>query len=76
MKSIVFVLLSFLSTTSFSQPDNLIGRWTNGFESYESSSYNDSMIVFCGGNLHEGDSAFILKVVSDSKFIITGFSSN
>lgn len=76
MKVILFPILLFLTFSSFAQHDKLIGSWTNGFESYGSSSYNDSLILFNGGNLHEGGSVFTVKVVSDSKFIITGREPN
>lgn len=76
MRLIFFAPLVFISTTAFSQPDNLIGRWTNGFEFYGSGVYNDSLIVFSGGNLHEGGSIFTVKVVDDNQFIIDGREPN
>ena len=68
-------LISF-SNTVFSQNDKLIGRWTNGFDSYGSNSYIDSTIIFNGGNLHEGGAVFTVKIVNDHKFIISGREPN
>ena len=76
MRLICSSIILFITSTAFSQNDKLIGRWTNGFESYGSNSYNDSTIIFNGGNLHEGGVVFTVKIVNDHKFIISGREPN
>jgi YARHG domain-containing protein len=59
MKRIALILLfSVYSIFSYSQLDDLLGNWTNGFVGYQSSIYNDSIIIFEGADLHEGGYAF------------------
>lgn len=59
-----FCLLSLLGLClqSVAQTTNLAGSWTNGVEIYSTEKMNDSIFLFTGGNLHEGGSAFAVKV--------------
>ena len=59
-----FALLSLLGLClqAVAQTNNLAGSWTNGVEIYSTEKMNDSTILFTGGNLHEGGSAFAVKI--------------
>ena len=73
---LLILFLILFSSIANSQQDNLISRWTDGFEFYGSTSYNDSLIVFYGGNLHKGGTVFTVKVINDQKYPITGREPN
>lgn len=73
IKSIIGLIVAlFVLHNSYCQQNKLAGRWTNGFESYSSGIHNDSLIVFHGGNLHEGGSVFTVEIIDDGHFILMG----
>ena len=73
MNKIFFTLLFLIySSFSYSQIENFSGKWTNGFVIFWSSTYNDSIVLFEGGDLHEGGSIFSVVLKSDKSNIIYG----
>ncbi len=70
MKRIALILLfSVYSIFSFSQLNDLVGKWTNGFVEYHSSIYNDSIVIFEVADLHEGGYAFSVILKQNEMFI-------
>jgi hypothetical protein len=57
-----FLPLLGLYLQSLSQTNNLSGNWTNGLEVYSSEKTNDSLLLFTGGDLHEGGYAFAVRI--------------
>lgn len=68
-----FFLLLLLASClrSVSQTNKLVGNWTNGLEIYSSGKINDSLVLFTGGDLHEGGAAFAVRVGRNNKLTIT-----
>jgi len=71
-KLYLILLFTLTSILTYSQNGELIGKWTNGFYFFWSNNYNDSIVLFEGGNLHEGGSAFSIVVKSDKSMFIYG----
>ncbi len=71
-KAFYFLFLLLITNHLFSQENELIGKWTNGLEYFWSEIYNDSLILFEGGNLHEGGSVFSVIQKPDKQFYIWG----
>lgn len=70
--NLIFLLL--ISLLTFGQNEDIFSTWTNGYEICSPKKYNDSLIVFSGGNLHEGYMMFTVKVLGDNKYLIIGLS--
>ena len=71
------IILFFLSSfTIHAQKSDFKTGWTNGFEFYDSEWFNDSLVFFSGGNLHEGGYMFTVIYLNNIAFIYGGNPEN
>ncbi|NOU62009.1 YARHG domain-containing protein [Marinifilum caeruleilacunae] len=71
MRLILILNILLLPLYSFGQKDDILSTWTNGYEFYSASRYQDSLILCTGGNLHEGGYMFALRQIDTSFFQFT-----
>jgi hypothetical protein len=70
----VIALFLHIHCSAWCQADSLTGDWTNGQDIYSGEKINDSIIIFSGGNLHEGGVKFAVRITDDHSGVITDTS--
>ncbi len=70
----VIALFLHVHFSAWCQADSLTGDWTNGQDIYSGEKINDSIIIFSGGNLHEGGVSFAVRIVNNHSGFITDTS--
>lgn len=71
MKQCIFIILLLSTFSLLGQNNKILTAWTNGYQFYSAEKYNDSLIVFSGGDLHEGGYVFTLKNLEPYSYLIT-----